>query len=318
MKRVIVIGGSGFFGGLIVARLRAAGLEPIAASRTQGDLRIDVDRPEDLRANLQPRDLIVDAAGPFHKRTPALIDAARTIGFDVIDLSDSPEYTSLVYEREAPINAAGIRVLTSCSALSTLSAAVLKSTPVEHPRRLSVYLVPASRYTASPGTITAVLSSLLPASRTFQFPRPFGRRTGIGVKSVDSVTLPRLFPTLRTTDLYVDTQVPGMNLLLQAARWPAVRRIIERHQRTILGMARRFGRSSGMIAFEIASQSAHKRYIFAGEKSYLVAVIPAVETAIAIANGRMKARGLVPPTEQIDAAYLLEAIRKERITLIAG
>ena len=84
MKRVVVIGGSGFFGGLIAERLAAAGLQPIIASRSRGELRIDANNPEDLRNNLKGRDLVIDAAGPFQKRTPALIEAARTIGFDVI------------------------------------------------------------------------------------------------------------------------------------------------------------------------------------------------------------------------------------------
>src|SRR6476646_1997879 len=127
MKRVVVIGGSGFFGRLIVERLTAAGLQPIAASRSWGELRIDANDPESLRASLKQRDLVIDAAGPFQKRTPALIQVARTIGFDVIDLSDSPEYTAMIYEQQAPILASGIRVLTACSSLSTVSALMLKA-----------------------------------------------------------------------------------------------------------------------------------------------------------------------------------------------
>jgi len=86
MKRIIVLGGGGFFGNLIVERLRAAGLQPMTASRTRGMLRLDADNADDLRANLHQRDLIVDAAGPFQRRTPALIDTATRVGFDVIDL----------------------------------------------------------------------------------------------------------------------------------------------------------------------------------------------------------------------------------------
>src|SRR4029077_1469713 len=155
MKRVVILGGSGFFGRLIAEGLAAAGVQPIVASRTRGELRIDADNPEDLRICLRPRDLVIDAAGPFQKRSPALINAARTIGFDLIDISDSPDYTAMVYQHEAPIQAAGIRVLPACSALSTVSAAVLKSYSVEEPRRLSAYLVPASRYTANPGTLAS-------------------------------------------------------------------------------------------------------------------------------------------------------------------
>lgn len=318
MKRVIVIGGTGFFGGLITARLRAAGLEPIVASRTHSDLRLDADKAEDIRTHLKARDLVIDAAGPFQRRTSALIDAARSIGFDVIDLSDSAEYTAMVYEREAPINAAGIRVLNSCSALSTVSAAILKSTPVEQPRRLSAYLVPATRYTATPSTLAAMLSSVQPVSRTFAFPRPIGRRTGVGMKSVDSITLHRKFSSLRTAELFVDLSLPGGNLLLQTTRWQAMRAFIEKHQRKILGLANRIGSRTGVLGYEIASQTKHKRYLFTGEKSHHIAIIPAVLAATAIAKGQFKPRGLIHPADHVDMNALFEAIRNEGITFIAG
>ena len=149
MKRVVILGGSGFFGSLIAERLTTLGMQPIVASRSRGEVRIDADNPEDLRSHLKQRDLVIDAAGPFQKRNSALIETARTMGVDVIDISDSVDYTSMVYKYEAPIGAAGIRVLTACSSLSTISAAVLKSVSVDEPRRLSAYLVPAIRHTAS-------------------------------------------------------------------------------------------------------------------------------------------------------------------------
>ncbi|HKB79710.1 MAG TPA: NAD-dependent epimerase/dehydratase family protein, partial [Thermoanaerobaculia bacterium] len=102
MKRIVVIGASGFFGRLILERLRAAGLQALGASRSQGDLRLDAEDPGDLRENLRQRDLVIDAAGPFQTRTPALVDTAMRVGFDLIDLSDSAEYTRKIYEREAP------------------------------------------------------------------------------------------------------------------------------------------------------------------------------------------------------------------------
>ena len=109
MRRVVVLGGSGFFGRLIVERLSAAGLNPIAASRSSGELRIDANDADAIHANLKQRDIVIDAAGPFQTRTPALIQAARTIGFDLIDLSDSPEYTAMIYQQQAPIHPVGQR-----------------------------------------------------------------------------------------------------------------------------------------------------------------------------------------------------------------
>jgi hypothetical protein len=319
MKRVVILGGSGFFGGLIASRLSAAGLKPVLASRSRAELRIDANNPEDLRNHLKQRDLVIDAAGPFQRRSPALIEAARTIGFDVIDLSDSPEYTSMIYDHEAPIEAAGIRVLTACSSLSTVSAAVLKSTSIEEPRRLSAYLVPVSRHTANPASVQSFLTAVQPKLRTFHFPRPLGWRGGVVATSVDAVTLKRVFPTLRTTELIVDVHVPGMNLfLLAAAYYPAFREFIERNQSTAISIAHRIGPSNGALAYELASTIGYKYRIFTGAKSYMLAVLPAILAAQAIAEGRLTRRGLVPPTEHVDPGQLFDAARKEGVTMIAG
>ena len=319
MKRVVILGGSGFFGRLIAEGLSAAGVQPIVASRTQGELRVDADNPEDLRICLRPRDLVIDAAGPFQKRSPALINAARTIGFDLIDISDSPDYTAMIYQQEAPIQAAGIRVLPACSALSTVSAAVLKSYSVEEPKRLSAYLVPASRYTANPGTLNSVLSGAQGSFRKFDFPRPLGSRRGISVRSVDAVTLPRAFPTLKSAELAVDLRIPGMNLVLMgAAHFPGVAPLMEMFQSTALSVARVIGARTGVLAYELASAIGFKYRIFIGKKSYMLAVIPAIQAAQAIVEGRFSRRGLLPPTEHVEPNALFDAVRSQGITMIAG
>jgi hypothetical protein len=318
MKRVVVLGGTGFFGRLIANGLSAAGIKPIIASRTRGEMRIDANNPLDLRNNLKTRDLVVDAAGPFQNRSPALIEAARTIGFDVIDISDSPEYTSMIYKYQAPIHSAGIRVLTACSSLSTISAAVLKSLSVEEPRRLSAYLVPAIRHIASHATFASVMASVQRGFRMFHFPSPLGRRAGVVARSVDSVTLPKIFPSLRTTELVVDLRFPGMNLTLMAApRFQFVRRLLERHEADVLSLAHTIGTTHGVLAYELASTVGYKYRIFTGEKSHMLAVIPAIQAAIAIVEGRFVSRGVVPPTEHADPALLFDAARKEGITTTA-
>ena len=318
MRRVVVLGGAGFFGRLIVERLAKAGLQPIVASRSHGDLRIDANNADDLKKNLKPRDLVVDCAGPFQKRNSALIETARTMGVDIVDISDSVEYAAMVYKYEAPIGAAGIRVLTACSSLSTISAAVLKSVSVDEPRRLSAYLVPAIRHTASASTIESVLESVQGSFKKFQFPKPIGTRIGVTVKTVDSVTLPRIFPTLKTTDLTVDLRFPGMNLTLAAAsRWKSVRRMMDKFQSQMIAFTRAFGTTHGVLGYEIASKAGFKYRIFTGERSYMLAVLPAILATISIAEGRFTKRGLVPPTDHVEYRELTEAVRNEGITFIA-
>jgi NAD(P)-dependent dehydrogenase (short-subunit alcohol dehydrogenase family) len=300
MKTIIVLGGSGFFGNLIVQRLREAGLQPLVAARSSGDLRIDANNADDLRVYLKQRDLVIDAAGPFHTRTPALIETAMRIGFDIIDLSDSPEYTAMIYERAAPISAAGIRVLAACSTLSTLSAIVVKTCGLAEPRRFTAYLRPESRYTANRGAVESFLHAIEGVA-------PHGMK----VKSVDTVTFPRLFPTLQTIEFVVDSGATG-NFFLQFA---AFRRWIQRHQEMVLKSGRIFGKRKGIVRFEVSTMLRRKVLSFRGRKSYMIAVFPAVQAAMAIAAGRFPQRGLVPPTEHVDTTQLYEALRGEGITI---
>lgn len=303
MKRVVVLGGTGFFGSAIVEKLR--GFDPVVASRSRGAVRIDAENP----SGLHPGDLVIDAAGPFQKRTSRLIDAAIATGFDVIDVSDSPQYTSMIYKREAEIGRAGIRVLTACSALSTVSAAVLTSSGVERPLRLSAYLVPASRYTANPATMASVLAGLIGERRSFVFPPPLGRRSGVTVRSVDSVTL-----AVPKAEFVVDA---GMNTLFQAvARSPRMRRLIERFESIALPIARSVGRREGVLAYEIESERRIQHQMFIGVKSYMLAVLPAVLAARAIVADRLPRRGLIPPSEHVDPLELFEAARAEGIELL--
>ncbi|HEU4521324.1 MAG TPA: saccharopine dehydrogenase NADP-binding domain-containing protein [Thermoanaerobaculia bacterium] len=313
MKRIVVLGGTGFFGSLIVERLRAAGLEPLVASRSS-ELRIDANNPDDLRAQLRQRDLVIDAAGPFQHRTPALIDAAAKMGFDVVDINDTADYATLVQQREAPIAAAGIRVLTACSSLSTVSAAVLAVSSVVQPRRITAYLRPASRRTANAGSVDSFLHSMIGKRRLIRFGEPLGVRRGVTARSADSVTLPRLFSSLRETELVVDAGIPGANFVL--AR-PELRRLVERFRSQLAKIARKIGPKSGILAYEIASTGGgSKHQFFTGEKAHLTAVLPAVMAAISIAAGRFPHRGLVPPTQHVNASDLFESMWKEGIAVV--
>ena len=312
MKRVVVLGGTGFFGKLVVEELAAAGLQPVIASRSSGDVRIDANDPESLRGYLKQRDLVVDAAGPFQNRNSALIDAARTIGFDVIDLSDSVDYTGMVYRNEAPIGAAGIRVLTACSSLSTVSAIVLASTDIANPKRLSVYLRPASRFTANPGSMRSFLAGVQGSARTIRFPR-LGSRSGVLVKSVDAVTLPALFPTLQTIELIADSGNFVANMFMPYA---SVRRWTENHLDRVMQLVHKIGNKEGVLGYEIAGADGRKHVVFTGANAHMVAVIPAIEAARAIAEGRFVQRGVIPPTGHVDPNVFWEAVRSEAIDVV--
>jgi len=312
MKRVIVLGGSGFFGGLIVEALTAAGLQPVSASRSSGAMRIDANDAGSIRANLKQRDLVIDAAGPFQSRTPALIEAARTTGFDVIDLSDSASYTAMVYTHAPPIGAAGIRVLTACSSLSSVTAIVIASSAIENPRRVTTYLRPASRHTANPGATRSFLAGVEGSGRTIRFPS-IGSRSGVRVKSVDGVTLPPVFPSLQTIEFIVDSGNFIANALMPSATF---RQFLDKHLDRALNIARKLGNKQGVLGYEVAAATQRKHVVFSGAKTHMVAVIPAIEAARAIVEGRFPERGVVPPSRHVEHKVFWDAVQREGIRVV--
>ena len=335
--RVVVLGGTGLFGGAAAELLRAEGMTPLLAARKPArgsghppDLVVDAEDPEGLRRALLPGDVVLDAAGPFQERSTALVEAALEIGCDIIDLSDSLAHYLALDTLRKSIERKGIRVLTSCSSVTTLLAAQVLESRVSEPARVSVYLSPASRVTATAGTGGALRHSLgrpirvlrggrlvsVPGwreSRPFSMPPPIGRARGSLMESVHAATLLRIFPTLRDADFWVDTRVPGANFVLRLlARAPALAVPVSRAMSRSTWVARRFGSDAGGMLAEIeeASGSVTEARVFALRRSYLAAVAPAVLAVRAIAAGRFPERGLVAHDRHVDRHELFAYLRR--------
>jgi short subunit dehydrogenase-like uncharacterized protein len=166
-RRIVVLGGTGLFGGAAVELLRAEGMGSVVAARrstrkrgSPPDLRLDAEDPEVLHATLLPGDIVLDAAGPFQERSAVLVETALDVGCDVVDLSDSLAHFLMIDALRLPIERTGIRVLTSCSSVTTLLATLVLASGAKEPVRVSVYLSPASRVTATSGTCGALRHSL--------------------------------------------------------------------------------------------------------------------------------------------------------------
>ncbi|MDQ6878382.1 MAG: hypothetical protein M3082_11980, partial [Candidatus Dormibacteraeota bacterium] len=230
MRRIVLLGGSGVFGSAISELLRKRGFEPHTPSHAE----VDVEKSQALLSGLQAGDVVIDAAGPFHQRTTTLLEVAMKVGFDVIDLSDNLGYALAVQAMDERLKAADVRVFSSCSAVSTVTAMAVTTSELVAPVKVSVCLLPASRDTSTSGTSASLLRSLgrpirllrngrltaaMGWSRSRVFRVPSRRRDvhGFLAESADAVTLPLAWPSLRDVDFFVDTQVLGLNRLIATA-----------------------------------------------------------------------------------------------------
>lgn len=323
MRRVVIAGGAGFFGQRVAELLRAMDIPPVIAGRT-GEILLDVEDPSSLRAGLRPGDVVVDAAGPFQSRTAALVEAACDVGADVIDLDESLVHAQRVALLADRVRVSGISVRSTCSAVSTVAAALVRRSAIERPLRVSALVAPASRQTAHAGTLRALLASVgapIELWRDGRFARALGwresrafalpRRRAYLVASALPLTLPQVWPSLRVVDCWTDTSTPLANgILALAARARPLRTIAQRAVPLGALLARALGARRGGFAVEVEDESGMvaRLALTAERRSYLIAAAPAALAARALAEGRSNERGIVPvgrhvPTDEL-FAYL--------------
>jgi hypothetical protein len=248
-----------------------------------------------------------------------LVEAAIEIGFDCVDLSDSIAYARKVWEMKPRIDAAAVRVLTACSAMSAISAALVRHTGFTEPVRVTGFIAPSSRHAANSATGASLLRSVgQPIEvlrdgrmvtrigwlerRMLNLPPPIGRIDGHLFESVDSFLLPKVWPSLSTSEFFVDSRVPGLNgAFTLAAHAPAFRRLVERYQSFGLVLARRFGASAGGLCYEIEGPGGAvvRATLATSDRAYRIGATPAVLAARNIAGDRFERRGLISCDELV-------------------
>jgi hypothetical protein len=331
VRRLVVAGGHGFFGGLVVDALRARGHAPLAPRRGE----LDVEDAASIARTVRGSDIIIDAAGPFQRRSAKLVEVAAGRGADVIDLSDSLDHVMAVLAMRTHVEAAGTRVLTACSAVSVATAVLVARSGLVAPERVSVCLAPASAETATRGTAGSLLAAMgssvrvlrggqLLQVRGWSRSRPFWSPTGFGdlrghlAESADAATLPLVWPSLREVDFWVDSHTPLVNPLLRAAALvPGSGRIARPVLPVALRLARRFGAVSGGFVVEAAEAGRPPvvQGLFGARDSFMVAVLPAVLASEDLMRNAPMPVGIVPADRQVEADRYLNELAAAGIEL---
>ncbi|MEO1695476.1 MAG: DUF4166 domain-containing protein, partial [Pseudomonadota bacterium] len=176
--RVVVIGGTGVFGGRLARRLAAdPRFDVIVASRSQSQCNTHCatygGRPvaldtgatgfETALADLQP-DCVVDAAGPFQlydgDAAYRVAKAAIACRAHYIDLSDAIPFTRGITALDNAARAAGVAVISGCSTVPAISAAALDvlTDDLRDVRLVRSLLTPGNRAPRGLSVIRAILA----------------------------------------------------------------------------------------------------------------------------------------------------------------
>ena len=156
--RVVLLGGTGHFGGRICRRLaHYPEIELIAPGRTELDIR----SPEFCASltKLRP-DVVVHTAGPFQGQEYAVAKACVDAGCHYVDLADGREFVAGFTALDAGAKAAGVTLITGASTLPGVSSSVVENMRPRFSDIVSVEtsVAPAHQSPRGIATVSAVLS----------------------------------------------------------------------------------------------------------------------------------------------------------------
>lgn len=181
MRRIVVIGATGHFGGRISRRIAGEpGAELVVTSRSQSramrladelrvaagaisvnGARLDQDAPEfeaDLRA-LSP-DIVIHTAGPYQGQDYRVAEACIRNRSHYIDLADGRDFVQGFDVLDARARAQGVLLVTGASTLPGLSSVVIDSLRDRFSSidRIEICIAPAHKTPRGAATVAAVLS----------------------------------------------------------------------------------------------------------------------------------------------------------------
>jgi Saccharopine dehydrogenase NADP binding domain len=260
--RVLVIGGTGFFGRRLVERLsRRAGFEIVATSRS-GDLEpawpdplrllgaspvsgcaLDVRSPQlanQIKA-LAPQ-AVVHTAGPFQGQQYEVAQACITAGAHYIDLADGREFVAGIRCLDGPARSAGVAVISGASSVPALSSAVVDhlAQGLSRVSSIDIGISPGNRTERGLATVRAILGYCgkpLPASQAgrrfgwsgswrHRYPAPVGSRLLSPCDVPDLSLLPARYPGSPSVRFGAGLELlllhRGMNAMAMLTRWGLV------------------------------------------------------------------------------------------------
>ncbi|HVO03112.1 MAG TPA: DUF4166 domain-containing protein [Candidatus Cybelea sp.] len=272
MRRILVLGGYGTFGGRVVRLLAKTGRFEIAVAgrsrqRAEAFVReldnsnvsaMALDREALDAAKLQSLApwLVIDASGPFQAQDHRVVKAALGAGAHYIDLADAIEFVTGIGAFDAEAKARGLTVISGASSVPTLSSAVIAALAEGLDVVLEIEIAISSSNQATLGrSVHAALLSYAGRPvpiRRFGRPQeiaglvdwrtvdiavpgrpPLKRRLVAPCAVPDLVLLPQRYPALHKLIFRAGTELPLLNRGGGILAWLVSRRVL----RSVAGLA---------------------------------------------------------------------------------
>jgi len=341
VKRVIVFGAYGVFGGHVTRELAKRGVPLTVAGRDRAkaeafalafgaDCRAcvaDVTKTESCRAALAEHEVAVNCAGPFNRLGTGLLDASLDAGCHYVDIADDRGYCATVRGYDQRFRDKNLAAVYGCSSLPGISAALAlramegATAAVE---RVSVTLFIGNKNPKGRAAVGSLVSQLgqpiaAPQGELLGFrdrevvllPSPFGRRAVFNVQSPEYDLFP---PLLGAKSVSVKV---GFESRLGTYAFAALARVGLRYggrAATLLKLPGRligwYGHSGGVVMTELflADGSVRRAAVGGPDDGQRMAALPCAIVAHALATGNIHRTGASTAYEFLGAGPLLDAL----------
>lgn len=328
VPKVVVYGGSGFFGRLLVRDLLQRTDATIAIASRSGRWidfgryanRVkfyfsDMNDLTSVRSLLEGARIAVCCVGPYQGMPLTLLQACIEQRVHYVDVADDRDFFQRASALRLQIEAAGIMAFVGCSVVPGMSSLLTRYClrKLDRADRVGIFISPGTRHTRGPGSFACLLSTIgeeyaIPwkggerkvrgwtERRRVEFPPPLGARWVYSVVDIaDHFTQPLYFGT-KTVEFKIGSEMDPLNRLLAVFRrargWFGIRnatRFIPFFRRAISLMGL-FGSSQGGLMVEVSAgeETAEKSMSLAVVKGEGGQIIPALLPAAVI---RMILRG---------------------------
>ncbi len=292
--RVVVYGGSGYFGRLLVEDLlEHSDANVIIASRNPGRLDFnrfesrvkfvisDINDCDSVAATIEGAKVAIGCVGPFQGLTLNLLRACIEKKVHYIDVADDRDFMERCHSLSDQIERAGIMAFVGCSVVPGISSLLTKfcQDEISNIEKTRIFITPGTRHPRGPGSFLCLLSTvgepysiLVDGNRMMvkgwsrrervEFPSPLGTRHVYFVVDIADYFLQPLYFKTQTVEFKIGSELDFLNRSLAVLRWVKQSLGFKRLDglmplaRMIIYLASWFGTSQGAVMVEVTGGKA--------------------------------------------------------------